>query len=162
MRVISALSEFFATDFYIGYIPAKITGRFRAKGGGTLGTFLALILTPLLPSSRFGYAVFILLFSVFAMLVSHKTCVDYGVEDDQRVIIDETVGYWAAIAWLPHGFAALVCAFILFRAFDGLKPWPIRVIDRSVGGGFGVVLDDILAGLAANLVMHGLLFAEVF
>jgi len=156
MKLFTTLAEFFATDFYIGYIPAKMTGRFHAKGGGTLGTLLALILLPLLPSGRHSYALFILLASAFAILVSHKACADYGVKDDQRIIIDETIGYWIATAWLPHRPFALACAFILFRAFDGLKPWPIRAVDRSVGGGLGVVLDDVLAGVAANLAMRGL------
>jgi len=158
----SKLSTIIATDFYLGYLPAKVTGKPRASGGGTLGTLLALLLTPLLPEGRVLYGVFILLAFIFAVLMSHKFCADSGIEDDQRIIIDETIGYWVAIAWLPHGLYILGCAFILFRAFDGLKPWPIRMIDRSVGGGFGVVLDDALAGVAANLVLRGLMLFGVF
>ncbi|MCX5785311.1 MAG: phosphatidylglycerophosphatase A [Elusimicrobia bacterium] len=157
MKIWSKFAELFATDFYLGFLPAKITGRSRGSGGGTLGTLLGLLLIPLLPEGRTAYAVFLLAAAAFAVLVSHKFCADSGVEDDQRVIIDETIGYWAAIAWLPRGFFTLVCAFALFRAFDGLKPWPIRQADESVGGGFGVVLDDVLAGIAANLVMRGLM-----
>lgn len=157
MRMISELARLSATGLYIGYIPARITGKPGASGGGTLGTLLGMALLPLLPGGRGAYAIFLLLACVFAVLAAHKFCADSGVEDDQRVIIDETVGYWTAAAWLPHNLLTLVLAFALFRAFDGLKPWPIRRADESVGGGLGVVLDDILAGLASNLVIRGLM-----
>lgn len=157
MNIPSKLAGLFATDLYLGCVPARLTGRPRATGGGTLGTLLGLALTPLLPAARVPYAVFLAAACVFAVVVAHKYCADTGIEDDQRVIIDETVGYWTAVAWLPHGWLMLGLAFGLFRAFDGLKPWPIRQADDAVGGGFGVVLDDVLAGAAANLVLRGLL-----
>ena len=157
MRIFSEFSRLFATDFYLGCIPSRLTGRPRATGGGTLGTLLGLALTPLLPHGRTVYAVFLLAACVFAVAVAHRFCADSGVEDDQRVVIDETVGYWTAVAWLPHGWPVLVAAFGLFRAFDGLKPWPIRQVDDAVGGGLGVVLDDVLAGVASNLVLRGLI-----
>lgn len=156
--IFSKLSALLATCFYLGFLPAKVSGKPRAKGGGTLGTLLGLLFVPLLPEGRFQYGAFLLIITVIAVLASHKFCADTGIEDDQRVIIDETVGYWVAVAWLPHNFLALALAFGLFRAFDGLKPWPIRQVDNAVGGGFGVVLDDVLAGVAANLALRGLLF----
>jgi len=156
--IFSKLSALLATCFYLGFLPAKVSGKSRAKGGGTLGTLLGMLLIPLLPEGRVQYAAFLLIITVIAVLASHKFCADTGIEDDQRVIIDETVGYWVAVAWLPHNFLALALAFGLFRAFDGLKPWPIRQVDNAVGGGFGVVLDDVLAGVAANLALRGLLF----
>jgi phosphatidylglycerophosphatase A len=157
-KIYSKLAALLATDFYLGFLPSRLSGKQRAKGGGTLGTLLGLLLVPLLPEGRLPYAVFLLVVTGIAILVSDKFCFDTGVEDDQRIIIDETVGYWVAVAWLPHDLLALVLAFGLFRAFDGLKPWPIRQVDDTVGGGFGVVLDDVLAGVAANLVLRGLMF----
>lgn len=156
--VFSKLSALLATCFYLGFLPAKASRKPRAKGGGTLGTLLGMLFIPLLPEGRVQYATFLLIIAVIAVLAADKFCADTGIEDDQRVIIDETVGYWVAVAWLPHNFLALALAFGLFRAFDGLKPWPIRQVDNAVGGGFGVVLDDVLAGVAANLVLRGLLF----
>lgn len=157
-KIYSKLAALLATDFYLGFLPARLSGKQRAKGGGTLGTLLGLLFVPFLPEGRLQYAVFLLVVTGIAILVSDKFCVDTGVEDDQRIIIDETVGYWVAVAWLPHNLLVLALAFGLFRAFDGLKPWPIRQVDNAVGGGFGVVLDDVLAGVAANLVLRGLLF----
>lgn len=157
MNLFSKFSGLFATDFYLGCLPRKLTGKPKTTGGGTLGTLLGLALMPLLPQGRAAYAVFLLAACVFAVVVAHRYCADTGIEDDQRVVIDETVGYWTAVAWLPHNWLLLALAFGLFRAFDGLKPWPIRYVDDNVGGGFGVVLDDVLAGVASNLVLRVLL-----
>ncbi len=154
MKYLSALARFFATDFYLGCIPSRLSGKPQASGGGTLGTLLGLALTPLLPDGRLRYAAFLLAACVFAVAAAHRTCADSGIEDDQRVVIDETVGYWTGVAWLPHNWPLLVLAFGLFRAFDGLKPWPIRQVDDRVGGGLGVVLDDVLAGVATNLSLR--------
>lgn len=162
MRIISGLARFFATDCYIGCIPSRLTGKPRATGGGTLGTLLGLALMPLLPRGYGPYCFFLAGACVFAVAVAHKFCADTGIEDDQRVVIDETVGYWTAAACLPHSVPVLLLAFGLFRAFDGLKPWPIRQVDDNVGGGLGVVLDDVLAGVASNLVLRGLLYALPF
>lgn len=157
MNLFSKFSGLFATVFYLGCLPRKLTGKPKTTGGGTLGTLLGLALMPLLPQGRAAYAVFLLAACVFAVVVAHRYCADTGIEDDQRVVIDETVGYWTAVAWLPHNWLLLALAFGLFRAFDGLKPWPIRYVDDNVGGGFGVVLDDVLAGVASNLVLRVLL-----
>jgi len=73
-------------------------------------------------------------------------------------VVDEIVGQW--LAFLPvANFDLLwfVTAFALFRLFDVLKPWPIRVLDRRIKGGFGVMLDDVLAGIFAALCLWGLM-----
>ena len=68
--------------------------------------------------------------------------------------IDEIVGYLIAMTWLPLNWISLGLAFVLFRFFDILKPWPIREIDQRVGGGLGVVVDDVAAGIAASLILQ--------
>lgn len=80
-----------------------------------------------------------------------------GRHDPGEVVIDEVAGQW--IALLPAGLDPLsvLMAFVLFRFFDIVKPWPVRWADRHVGGGLGVMLDDLLAGaLAAGLLWAGL------
>ena len=156
MKFYSAAARFFATGFYLGLLPSRITG--GHKGGGTLGTLLGLVLIPFLPADKTAYSIFLCVFAVFAVAVSHKTCSDYGTKDDQRVVIDETAGYFTAMAWLPREPLMLAATFLLFRVFDGLKPWPIGAADRSVSGGVGVVLDDLLAGAATNLVIRAVLY----
>lgn len=77
-----------------------------------------------------------------------------GVADHRALVWDEFIGQW--IALLPALVApwwAIVAGFVLFRFFDVLKPWPIRWLDRRVKGGIGVMLDDVVAGLFAALVL---------
>jgi len=59
---------------------------------------------------------------------------------------------------VPISWWTLLAGFVLFRLFDILKPWPIKVADKRIGGGFGIMVDDLLAGLYALLVLHGLLW----
>lgn len=77
-----------------------------------------------------------------------------GVDDHRSLVWDEFVGQW--IALLPALLApwwCVVAGFVLFRFFDVLKPWPIRWLDRHVKGGLGVMLDDVLAGAIAAIVL---------
>jgi phosphatidylglycerophosphatase A len=80
-----------------------------------------------------------------------------GVADPGAVVLDETAGQWAALAaWTlvhPESLTAgtLLASFLLFRLFDVVKPWPIRALER-LPGGWGIVADDVAAGLAAGLL----------
>lgn len=78
-----------------------------------------------------------------------------GVHDDKRIVIDEVAGQW--IALIPAAFNPLLIllAFISFRFFDILKPWPIGYIDKKVEGAFGVMFDDIIAGIFAGFIVLG-------
>lgn len=80
-----------------------------------------------------------------------------GVHDHGGIVWDEVAGYWLAMLAAPAGWQGVVAGFLLFRLFDVWKPWPIRLADRRVGGGFGIMLDDALAGAltAAMLALGG-------
>lgn len=69
--------------------------------------------------------------------------------DDSRIVIDEILGMLLTLVWLPQTAAGLASGLILFRVFDILKPFPIRTIDRRLHNAWGVMLDDLLAGLFA-------------
>jgi phosphatidylglycerophosphatase A len=79
-----------------------------------------------------------------------------GRHDPGGIVWDEMVGYWLTVALLPPAWGWWLAAFVLFRFFDILKPWPIRQVERSFGGGLGIMLDDVLAALYAMLVLAGL------
>jgi len=70
-----------------------------------------------------------------------------GVHDHGGMVWDEFVGVWLVLLFMPFNWAWWLAAFVVFRLFDILKPWPIRWLDRKVPGGFGVMLDDLLAGV---------------
>lgn len=72
-----------------------------------------------------------------------------GIQDPSLVVWDEYVGMWIALAAAPAGWAWVLGAFVAFRVFDILKPWPVSWADRALDGGFGAMLDDVLAGLYA-------------
>jgi phosphatidylglycerophosphatase A len=79
-----------------------------------------------------------------------------GRADDQRIVVDEVAGYLVTVALVERSFANLFFGYFLFRLFDVWKPWPVRWADRNVAGGFGVMLDDLLAGVYGALLLLGL------
>lgn len=80
-----------------------------------------------------------------------------GVHDHSGIVWDEIVGYFVTMFAAPEGWQWVLAGFVLFRFFDIVKPWPIHWLDRRVGGGLGIMLDDIVAGLFA---LAGLQFAH--
>ncbi len=81
----------------------------------------------------------------------------YGVVDDGRIVIDELVGYLTTVAFLPFSWLAALFGFLLFRIFDILKPPPASWFDEKMKNGYGVVLDDVMAGLYGALALRLLL-----
>lgn len=77
-----------------------------------------------------------------------------GVHDQGALVWDEVVGMWLALLVAPAGWWWMVAGFVLFRLFDIWKPWPVRWADRRVRGGLGVMLDDIVAGAYALIVLQ--------
>ena len=86
-------------------------------------------------------------------LLCHRTTADLGVHDHGGIVWDEFVGVWIALWLAPTGWAWLLAGFVLFRLFDIWKPWPIGWVDRRGGGGLGIMLDDVIAGVMALLVL---------
>ena len=90
----------------------------------------------------------------FAWLVIRQTCRAYNVEDEPAIVIDEIVGQWIALLWVPRSLWVVCLAFLLFRFLDITKPWPVSWADRSVRGPLGILLDDVIAGMATCIVVH--------
>jgi phosphatidylglycerophosphatase A len=145
-----------------GWIASGFGSGFSPVAPGTAGSLAALLpwfaLRELPPA---GYALAVVL--AFALGVWACTWVvgALRLQDPSVAVWDEFVGLWIALApLLLHGAGWLwICAgFILFRVFDIAKPWPVSWADRRVGGGFGVMLDDVLAGGYAALLLALLRF----
>lgn len=81
-----------------------------------------------------------------------------GAHDHPSIVWDEIVGMQIALILVPVTGFNLLAGFLLFRFFDIVKPWPVRWVDRRVHGGIGVMMDDVLAGAMAALVLYGLSF----
>ncbi|MDD2804205.1 MAG: phosphatidylglycerophosphatase A [Elusimicrobiales bacterium] len=144
--------RFLASGGFVSYIPAKLTGFKKFTGSGMAGTLVALALAPFLPSDRTAYALFCLAFLPFSIWVAGRASESYGTHDDPRIVIDEIIGYWIALLFLERTVFNLAAAFVFFRALDTLKPWPIKKLETSFRGGFGIIMDDVLAGAEANLL----------
>ncbi|MCW8884519.1 MAG: phosphatidylglycerophosphatase A [Motiliproteus sp.] len=120
------------------------------KAPGTWGTlaavppYLLLAELPLLP-----YLAIILISFVIGIYLCGRTSEDLGVHDHGGIVWDEFVGLWITLIAVPAGWQWLLAGFVLFRIFDIAKPWPIRWADKQVSGGFGIMLDDVLAGVYA-------------
>ncbi|MEA3307262.1 MAG: phosphatidylglycerophosphatase A [Elusimicrobiota bacterium] len=149
-----------ATGFFISYLPRKIIHYKKNTGAGWLGTLVALACVPLLPVSNLNFAVFLSAFFLFSIWIAQKASAIYKTQDDPRIVIDEIIGYWVAIAFLPRTLPFLITAFILFRVLDTLKPWPINFFEKKFNGGFGIIMDDVVAGMEVNLII--VLFIKLF
>jgi phosphatidylglycerophosphatase A len=152
MPVKDFLVRFLASGGFVSYIPARLTGFKKFTGSGMAGTLVALLLVPFLPEDRTLFAVFCLAFLPFSVWIAGLASASYGTHDDPRIVIDEVIGYWTALLFLERTPFNLAAAFVFFRALDTLKPWPIKKLETSVRGGFGIIIDDVLAGIEANLL----------
>jgi phosphatidylglycerophosphatase A len=146
IKRLKKIKDFFvhalATGFGIGYIPFA---------PGTFGTLLAIPLCMMFKSGGdLFYILCTVLFILLAIGVSAGTESLFGEHDAQRVVIDEIAGYLVAMLFFPPRLDYLLCAFITFRFFDIVKPFPSGYVDKHLTGGLGIVLDDLIAGLYAN------------
>ncbi|GGO78395.1 phosphatidylglycerophosphatase A [Marinobacterium nitratireducens] len=125
------------------------------KAPGTFGTLAAVPLYLLLaPLPLPGYVLALVLATLLGIWLCDRTARDLGVHDHPGIVWDEFVGFWITMLAVPLTWYWVLAGFLLFRLFDIWKPWPIRVADRRVDGGFGIMLDDILAGAYAWLVLQ--------
>ncbi len=98
--------------------------------------------------------IFILILGFFACLKAKEV---FNLEDPPEVVIDEVVGMLISLMFLPKTLPVIICAFILFRGFDTIKIWPTERLEK-VPYGAGIMLDDIMAGIYANLSLQIALF----
>ncbi|MCB1760573.1 MAG: phosphatidylglycerophosphatase A [Gammaproteobacteria bacterium] len=125
------------------------------KAPGTAGTLAAIPLFLLLQSlSALHYLLLTALLFLLGIWLCERTSRDLGVHDHAGIVWDEWVGLLVTLWLLPSGWLWLLGGFLLFRAFDILKPWPIGWLDRRVSGGLGIMLDDLVAGLFAFLLLQ--------
>ncbi len=144
------LVEMLATGFYLGKIPFA---------PGTFGTLLGIPLAwGLVQGGPLFYMFGSILFLFFAVGVAELHELHVGDHDMSEIVIDEVIGYVVTMTWLPQTWQSYLAAFVAFRFFDIVKPWPVKAIDAKVPGGFGTVLDDVAAGLMANVVLQVIFF----
>ena len=124
------------------------------KAPGTAGTLVALLLWPLLAGlPLMFYLAIVVVVSIGGFYLCGKTASDLGVHDHPGIVWDEIAGYWLAMTAVPLTWYWMLAGFLLFRLFDIWKPWPIGWLDRKVDGGVGIMLDDLVAGVFAWILL---------
>jgi phosphatidylglycerophosphatase A len=146
--------EILATFGYTGYFPFA---------SGTVGTYAAMLLYILLYLSlqKFqisiepGAIAFVLtiILLVPSVRVSAWAELKFNKKDPGFVVVDEVLGYWISVAFLPFDWRIIILAFFIFRALDILKPFP-AYISQEIGDGWGIVLDDLIVGLYTNIILR--------
>jgi phosphatidylglycerophosphatase A len=137
--------QLFATGFGSGL--AK-------KAPGTFGTIAALpFAIPLMMLPWWQMTIVCVLAFIIGVWFCQKTSDDLNVHDHGGIVWDEFVGMWITLIAVPltspNTIWYILIGFVLFRFFDILKPWPIKWLDQKVHGGFGIMIDDVLAGIFA-------------
>jgi phosphatidylglycerophosphatase A len=133
------------------------------KAPGTVGTLAAIPLYLLFAKLPLvGYASVVLLSFMLGCWLCGEAARRLGVHDFGGIVWDEFVGYWLTMLAAPAGWLWIAVGFVLFRIFDIWKPWPIRLADKQVHGGLGIMLDDVLAGLYAWLGLQALAYFVLY
>ena len=126
-----------------------------SKMPGTVGTLAAIPFYLIFVSVSFNLLLLVIAVGVaVGVYVCGVTARDMGVHDHGSIVWDEFIGFWITMLLVPSmEWQVVLLGFVWFRLFDILKPWPISWLDKKVHGGFGIMLDDILAGIFAMLAL---------
>lgn len=122
---------------------------------GTFGTLVAIPIYWLCKDlSLFAFLLLIVIAFGVGVYVCEFTSKALGVHDHGGIVWDEIVGYLITMIAVPPTLLNMIVGFLLFRLFDIWKPWPIKWLDQKVDGGFGIMIDDVLAGIFALFCLH--------
>jgi phosphatidylglycerophosphatase A len=143
-----------------GWIASGLGVGLSPRAPGTVGSLAALL--PwwffLRHLSLPWYLASLILAFIIGIWAANWVIAKTRIEDPSVVVWDEFVGLWIALLLAPNGWPWMLGGFVLFRVFDIWKPWPVRWADRKLHGGVGAMLDDVLAGVYAFLLIQGAAF----
>ena len=138
--------HFLALGFGSGLLP---------KAPGTFGTLAAIpVYCAFASLSVSWYVLAVLVLSLAGVAICDYTSKQLRVHDHPGIVFDEIAGYLLTMTAIPFGIGWMLAGFVAFRFFDIIKPWPISWLDKHVHGGLGIMLDDLLAGVMAWLVLQ--------
>lgn len=141
-------SHFLGFGFGSGLIPVM---------PGTMGSLAAIpviLLMSYLP--LIAYIMVTIFAAIMGVFICQKVSDDLGVHDHGAIVWDEIVGMMIVFIAVPISWHSLFLGFVLFRIFDIFKPWPISYLDKNVHGGWGIMVDDLVAGLLSLVCLHGI------
>lgn len=146
MRIAKAIASF----FYVGFVPI-VPGTF----GSMAGLIVYFLLLPL-NSWQIYLGVFALV-TFIGIWAAGRAEHESGIVDPSFVVIDEVAGQLATLFLIPFNWVFVIAGFLIFRFLDIVKPFPARQAER-LPGGYGIMLDDVMAGIYGNIIMHIVVF----
>ncbi len=105
-------------------------------------------------AGTYGLAIAIVIVFALGCWAAGWAASEAGAEDPGWIVVDEVAGQWLTLLVAPLSLVAYGAGFLLFRLFDIWKPWPVRWAERRFGGGFGIMVDDVLAAIYAMIVLE--------
>jgi len=143
------LHKAITTVLGLGYAPIA-PGTFGAMGGVIL---MGLVYHFNLPLPLPFFIALIIIITLVGVWSTNKVSPIWG-DDPSKVVVDELAGYLITMLFVPLSWTTILIGFVLFRFFDILKPLGIRWIDKNLKDGWGVMFDDVLAGIYSCLILH--------
>jgi len=138
-----------ATGFGTGYLPI---------GPGSWGTFPGMLLCwAMQPLPVFGYVIVVILLAMAGVYLAGVVEPEFGKKDPGQIVIDEIVAFPITMFLIPVGWGTMVLGFFLNRLLDTIKPWPCHRLEK-LPGGWGIMMDDLFAGVYSCLLMHAALY----
>ncbi len=142
-----SLELFIGSGFLTGYSPVA---------SGTVASALAAAIYFLIPGFEGPYVIMPITVAFFLLGIRSADKMErYYGNDPAEVTVDEFVGMWLSLFLLPKTLLLTIAGFFIFRLLDILKPFPARRFEQE-GGGFGIMMDDVIAGFYTNLLLHAL------
>ncbi|MCW8831483.1 MAG: phosphatidylglycerophosphatase A, partial [Gammaproteobacteria bacterium] len=150
------MTKFWGKLFLINFALGVVTGitlefqfgtnwsRYSAYVGDVFGSLLAIEAS----------VAFFLESTMIGIWICNYASRKLGVHDHPGIVIDEVAGFLITMFAVPSGWQWLLAGFVLFRFFDALKPWPISWMDKNISGGFGIMIDDVAAGLVSLALLQ--------
>jgi phosphatidylglycerophosphatase A len=127
------------------------------KAPGTMGTLIAIPIFLLIAElPLWMYLALVLIVCIAGIYICDRCAKDLQVHDHSGIVWDEIAGFLITMIAVPVNLWTLLLGFFLFRLFDIWKPWPIAYFDRQVKGGFGIMMDDVIAGLFSWVILFSL------
>lgn len=147
LRFLSNPVHFLALGFGSGLSP---------YAPGTMGTLVAIPLYLMISQlSLMVYLLVVVVGFVVGVYLCGQTSKALGVHDHSGIVWDEIIGYWITMIAIPEvNWQWIIAGFVLFRIFDIAKPWPVKSADQNMRGGFGIMFDDVLAGIYALICLQ--------
>jgi len=143
-NILIKISIFLSSGFGVGYFK---------YAPGTIGTFLGIIIIYILNSFNIYANILSLILVIFFSIVICEIANNYYLESDsKKIVLDEIAGIFVATYSIEITLINIIYIFLLFRSFDIYKPFPISYIDKKFKNGFGIVMDDVLAGVYSNII----------